>query len=208
MMQTETKHEISIVLASSNPGKLKEFQTLASDWRLEAQSAFGVEQPPEEGHSFIENALLKARFASRCTGLPAIGDDSGLEVFALNGAPGLFSARYAGCEGNDEINLHKVLKNLKGVEPEQRQARYICAMAYVRHAQDTTPILVMADWHGEITQTPIGSDGYGYDSIFFLQEQGCTVAQLPFDLKQKLSNRTRALEDLLTQVKKQRMMNL
>jgi len=190
----------TIVYASSNQQKLREVQALVQEFELLEQSAFSIIQPEESGMSFIENALQKARVASAFSGLPAIGDDSGLEVSALHGAPGLFSARYAGPEGNDQNNVQKLLRNMADMKEESRAARYVCAMAYVSHAQDANPLIALAEWYGKITHKPQGGEGYGYDSIFFLPDQDCTVAQLPFEIKQTLSNRTRALMDLVTQI--------
>ncbi len=190
----------TIVYASSNAQKLREVQALVQEFELIAQSAFSVVQPEESGLSFIENALQKARVAAGFSGLPAIGDDSGLEVSALHGAPGLFSARYAGPQGEDRDNVQKLLHNMADMGEESRAARYVCAMAYIRHAQDPHPLIAVASWYGTITSQPQGEGGYGYDSVFYLADQGCTIAQLPFEIKQTLSNRTRALMDLVTQI--------
>jgi XTP/dITP diphosphohydrolase len=190
----------TIVYASSNTQKLREVQALVVEFELIAQSAFSVEQPEESGLSFIENALQKARVASAASGLPAIGDDSGLQVAALHGAPGLFSARYAGPQGSDRDNVDKLLQNMADRGEESRAARYVCAMAYVSHAEDACPLIALSVWHGSINHAPQGDEGYGYDSVFYLPEQGCTVAQLSFEQRQVLSNRTRALMDLVTQI--------
>lgn len=186
-----------IVLASRNPGKLAEMQQVLSGQKVFLQSEFFDEQVAETGHSCIENAILKARFAAERTGMPAIGDDSGLFVEALNGAPGLFSARFAGENATDQANVKKLLEVMSSVPEGHRQAKYVCTMAYVRHASDPLPICVSADWNGYILTEPQGQDGYGYDSVFYLFKQRATIAELSPVMKSRLSNRTQALRELL-----------
>lgn len=190
----------SVVLASSNPGKLAEMQEIMKGYYVYLQSEFFSDQVEETGHSCIENAILKARYAAEKTGLPAIGDDSGLFVDALNGAPGLFSARFAGETADDKANVQKLLKVMHDIPEGHRHAKYVCTMAYVRHATDPLPICVSADWAGYILTEPRGKEGYGYDSVFYLFRERATVAELSPVLKLRLSNRTQALRELLAQI--------
>ena len=196
----EPKNARSVVLASRNPGKLAEMQEIMKGYYVYLQSEFFSEQVDETGHSCIENAILKARFAAEKTGLPSIGDDSGLFVEALNGAPGLFSARFAGDNADDQANVQKLLSVMQDVPEGHRQAKYVCTMAYVRHAMDPLPICVTADWSGYILTEPRGKEGYGYDSVFYLFRQRATVAELSPVMKLRLSNRTQALRELLAQI--------
>lgn len=189
-----------IVLASSNPGKLAEMQEIMKGYYVYLQSEFFSDQAEETGHSCIENAILKARYAAEKTGLPAIGDDSGLFVDALNGAPGLFSARFAGVNADDHANVRKLLKVMHDIPEGHRQAKYVCTMAYVRHATDPLPICVMAEWTGYILNEARGKEGYGYDSVFYLFRERATVAELSPVMKLRLSNRTQALRELLAQI--------
>lgn len=192
----------SIVLASRNPGKLSEMQDIMKGYPVYLQSEFFSEQVEETGHSCIENAILKARYAAEKTGLPAIGDDSGLFVEALHGAPGLFSARFAGDNADDYANVQKLLKVMHDIPEGHRHAKYVCTMAYVRHAADPLPVCVSADWSGYILAEPRGDEGYGYDSVFYLFRQRATVAELSPVVKLRLSNRTQALRELLAQIDK------
>lgn len=189
----------TIVLASNNPGKVREFNALLADKQIEIapQAQFGVSEVDETGLSFVENALLKARHAAQHTGLPAIADDSGIEVDALNGAPGIYSARYAGKGASDQENLEKLLADLKAVPEEQRTARFQCLMVYMRHANDPTPIICRGTWEGRILFAPRGSNGFGYDPIFFVPTHNCTSAELPSDVKNALSHRGQALHKLV-----------
>ncbi|HEY8386813.1 MAG TPA: RdgB/HAM1 family non-canonical purine NTP pyrophosphatase [Porticoccaceae bacterium] len=188
-----------VVLASSNPGKLREFQYLLADRGIDvvAQSAFEVPDAEETGLSFVENAIIKARHAARVTGLPAIADDSGLEVDFLDGAPGIYSARFAGPRARDADNNARLLKLLKGVPEEQRTARYQCLLVFMRHAADPTPLICQGSWEGIITTQPRGEQGFGYDPLFHVREQNCTVAELPREVKNTLSHRARAMRQLL-----------
>ncbi|HEY9017806.1 RdgB/HAM1 family non-canonical purine NTP pyrophosphatase [Thiomicrospira sp.] len=192
----------SVVLASNNRGKLAEMQEIMKGYQVYSQSEFFLDQVEETGHSCIENAILKARYAAEKTGLPAIGDDSGLFVEALNGAPGLFSARFAGDNASDQANVQKLLKVMQDIPEGHRHAKYVCTMAYVRHASDPLPICVSADWAGYILAEPRGQEGYGYDSVFYLFRERATVAELSPVLKIRLSNRTQALRELLAQIDK------
>ena len=187
-----TKH---IVLASSNPGKVREINQMLGGLHLSVvpQSDFKVIDAEETGLTFIENALLKARNATRHTGLPAIADDSGIEVDYLNGAPGIYSARYAGKSASDEQNLRKLLDDLVGIPEEERTARFQCLMVYLRHEFDPTPIICHGTWEGRILLEPRGANGFGYDPIFFVPMHNCSSAELPPEVKNKLSHRGQAL---------------
>jgi XTP/dITP diphosphohydrolase len=187
-----------IVIASGNPGKLREFRTLfnGSGIELLAQSALGVPAAEETGLSFVENALLKARHASRHTGLPALADDSGIEVDALRGAPGIFSARYAGRNATDADNNRKLLAALAQTPDEERGARYQCVIVYLRLADDPMPVICQGTWEGVIARAYKGDGGFGYDPLFYLPERGCTAAELGADEKNRISHRGRATEAL------------
>ena len=193
-----------LVLASNNQGKLNEFQQLFDQLerpiRVVPQSEFAIEDADETGQSFIENAILKARHASRIAKLPALADDSGLCVPILNGAPGIYSARFAGIHGNDGLNNQKLLEQLL---PYREQASidgyFVCVLALVRHADDPLPLIAQGIWQGEISATPQGSNGFGYDSLFWLPELGKTSAQLEKEHKNKISHRAQAMQQLLTQ---------
>jgi XTP/dITP diphosphohydrolase len=189
-----------IVLASNNAGKVREFNQLLAGSGLEVipQSEFQVEEIEETGLTFVENALLKARNAAQHTGLPAIADDSGLEVDALEGAPGIYSARYAGTGASDRQNLEKLLEALKDVRDENRGARFQCLMVYMHHPADPTPMIFQGTWEGRILRTPRGSNGFGYDPVFYVPEQQCSSAELESDLKNSLSHRGQALRQLIS----------
>ena len=193
-----------IVLASNNPGKVREFNQLLSDTELEVvpQSTFSVPEIEETGLTFVENAILKARNAAQHTGLPAIADDSGLEVDALDGAPGIYSARYAGAGASDRDNLEKLLDALREVDEQQRSARFQCLMVYMRHGQDPTPRIFQGTWEGRILHAPQGDNGFGYDPVFYVPEQRCSSAQLAPEVKNSLSHRGQALRRLLEQLSK------
>ncbi|OGI42974.1 MAG: non-canonical purine NTP pyrophosphatase, RdgB/HAM1 family [Candidatus Muproteobacteria bacterium RBG_16_64_11] len=191
-----TKH---IVLASSNPGKVREINQLLAGLGLDVvpQSDFDVPEAEETGLSFVENAILKARNAARHTGRPAIADDSGIEVDALHGAPGIYSARYAGPGASDADNLQKLLADLAEVPEAQRTARFQCLMVYLRHATDPTPIICQGTWEGRILPAPAGRGGFGYDPVFFVPTHGCSSAELPAEAKNRLSHRGQALRKLV-----------
>ncbi|MEP5765797.1 MAG: RdgB/HAM1 family non-canonical purine NTP pyrophosphatase [Halieaceae bacterium] len=194
-----------VVLASGNAGKLAEFETLLADWHCQMvpQSEFRIAAVEETGDSFVENALLKAHAASQYSGLPAIADDSGLEVDALAGAPGIYSARFAGLKATDEDNNLKLLKSLEGVEPEQRGARYQCALVFLRHWQDPNPIICQASWEGRILEAPVGSGGFGYDPLFYLPGLACSAAELSAADKNQLSHRGQAMGLLLAALQRE-----
>lgn len=189
----------TIVLASNNPGKVREFNALLAGHHREVvpQSQFNVPDVEETGLSFVENAIIKARNAALHTGLPAIADDSGIEVDALNGAPGIYSARYAGKGANDQANLEKLLLDLAGVPEAERTARFQCLMVYMRHANDPTPLICQGTWEGRILFAPRGTQGFGYDPVFFVPTHDCASAELPPEVKNALSHRGQALRKLV-----------
>jgi XTP/dITP diphosphohydrolase len=188
-----------VVLASSNPGKVREINQLLADLDLNVvpQSEYGVIDAEETGLTFVENAILKARNAALHTGRPAIADDSGIEVDALNGAPGIYSARYAGIGAGDRANLEKLLAELSSVAEEERTARFQCLMIYLRHAYDPTPLICHGTWEGRILFAPRGDNGFGYDPVFHVPTHDCSSAELPPDIKNTLSHRGQALRKLL-----------
>lgn len=188
-----------IVLASGNKGKLREFQELLSGCGFDVvpQSDFFSENAEETGLTFVENAIIKARYACAKTGLPALADDSGIEVDALNGQPGIYSARFAGPDANDEKNNQKLLQELKDVSPSQRSARYHAVLAFMRHAEDPTPILCHGVWEGMILPAPQGEGGFGYDPLFFVPTHNCASAQLVKEEKNRISHRGKAMQELL-----------
>ncbi len=188
---------MKLVLASGNAGKLAELRDLLGDrFTLHAQSEFGVGDADETGLSFIENAILKARHAARATGLPALGDDSGLCVDALHGAPGLYSARYAGTHGDSDANIDKLLREIDGIEDPARTARFVCVLALVRHADDPMPLVAEGRWEGRVLRARRGGNGFGYDPVFFSPVHGCSAAELPADVKNRDSHRGQALAAL------------
>ncbi|MBW9433030.1 XTP/dITP diphosphatase [Atlantibacter hermannii] len=188
-----------VVLATGNAGKVRELAPLLQDFGLDivAQTDLGVESAEETGLTFIENSILKARHAAAITGLPAIADDSGLAVDALGGAPGIYSARYAGVDASDRQNLEKLLVALKDVPDGQRQAQFHCVLVYLRHADDPTPLVFHGVWPGEITHAPAGEGGFGYDPIFYVPSEGKTAAELTREEKSAISHRGQALKQLL-----------
>jgi len=191
-----------IVLASGNAGKIREFQAILKDVPVLPQSDFNVPEAEETGSTFIENAIIKARNAALHTGLPAIADDSGLAVDALNGAPGVISARYAGTDASDEDNVQKLLTEMAEVDTPLRTARFICVIAFMRHADDPTPVIAQGSWEGFILQQPQGENGFGYDPVFWVPTHQCASAELPADVKNRISHRGQALRqfiDLLSQ---------
>ena len=192
-----------IVLASSNPGKLREFNALFADSGCEVvtQASLGIDDVEETGLTFVENALLKARHAARVSGLPALADDSGLCVEALNGAPGLYSARYAGGHGDSAANNAKLLQTLDGMPPDQRRAFFMCALVLLRHAADPTPLIVEGRWHGRVLEAPRGPGGFGYDPLFLPDGQTQSAAELDPSLKNRLSHRGQAMAKLQSRLK-------
>ena len=203
-MSTNAKQ---IVLASGNAGKLKEFQTLLrdTDFDIVPQSQFNIEGAEETGLSFVENAILKARHACQHSGLPAIADDSGLQVDALMGKPGIYSARFAEDvdENQDAANNNKLLQSLEGLVQRDRTARFHCALVYMRHAEDPTPIICQGSWEGLILHQPAGENGFGYDPLFWVPEKDCSSAQLSKDQKNAISHRGKAMALLLNELKSQ-----
>ncbi|EOI3467404.1 XTP/dITP diphosphatase [Cronobacter turicensis] len=188
-----------VVLATGNAGKVRELASLLQEFGLDvvAQTELGVESAEETGLTFIENAILKARHAAQVTGFAAIADDSGLSVDALGGAPGIYSARYAGSDASDQENLEKLLVALHDVPDEQRQAQFHCVLVYMRHAEDPTPLAFHGVWSGVITRAPAGQGGFGYDPIFFVPSLGKTAAELTREEKSAISHRGQALKLLL-----------
>jgi len=184
-----------IVLATGNPGKVREFADILGTDNLviRPQSDFGVPDVEETGLSFVENAIIKARNAAAHTGQPAIADDSGLEVDALNGAPGIYSARYAGPQANSEDNNRKLLYALEGVPESERTARFICLIVYMRHADDPAPIIAQGSWEGRILMEPVGDNGFGYDPVFYVPSHHCSSAQLDPAEKNRISHRGTAI---------------
>ncbi|WP_295967840.1 RdgB/HAM1 family non-canonical purine NTP pyrophosphatase [uncultured Xanthomonas sp.] len=189
---------MKLVLASSNAGKLEELHALLDHVGVEliAQSTLGVSDADETGLTFVENALLKARHAARVTGLPALADDSGICVDALHGAPGLYSARYAGEHGNAQANIDKLLDALRDVPDAQRGAHFYCVLVLLRHAEDPQPLLVEGRWRGRIAHARAGTGGHGYDPVFLDPEHGQTAAEMPLALKNRISHRALALQQL------------
>lgn len=186
---------MKIVLATSNRGKIAEIQPLLADLdcTLISQNELGVNDAIEDGKTFVENALIKARHASAKTGLPAIADDSGLIIDALNGAPGLISAHYAGVHGDAKGNIKKVLAELQDVPCAQRSARFYSLIVMLKHAEDPQPIIAEGIWEGEILELPRGENGFGYDPIFFVPTHQCSAAELDQQIKNKISHRGKAL---------------
>lgn len=195
-----------IVLASSNPGKVREINQLLAtlDLQVRPQSEFGVVDAEETGLSFVENAILKARNATQHTGLPAIADDSGIEVDALHGAPGIYSARFAGEGATDQANLDKLLAELDGLPEAQRSARFQCLMVFMEHANDPTPLICQGTWEGRILLAARGDNGFGYDPVFYVPTHDCSSAELPADVKNTLSHRGQALRKLVAALQQYR----
>lgn len=192
-----------IVLATNNAGKLREFRELLGPlgFEVEPLAQFTRESAKETGLTFIENAILKARHASQAANLPAIADDSGIEVDALRGEPGIYSARYAGEDASDQANLEKLLREMADVPPARRTARYQCALAFMRWPTDPSPLICQAGWEGRVISTPRGTGGFGYDPIFELPELGMTAAELNADEKNRISHRGKALRELVARLR-------
>ncbi len=190
---------MKVVLASGNKGKLKEFNQLLNPLDIEVlpQSAFNISSVEETGLTFVENAILKARHASKISGLPAIADDSGLEVDALNGAPGIYSARYAGEDATDALNNQKLLTDLQGIDTDKRTARFQCLLVFLEHPSDPTPVICQGSWEGLILESPSGDQGFGYDPLFWVPSENCASAELSKDKKNTLSHRGKALRELI-----------
>ena len=194
---------MELVLATGNAGKVREMTDLLAplNWKVRPQTDYFNEEAEEKGHTFIENAILKARFAAEKTGLPAIADDSGLEVDILRGAPGIYSSRYAGENASDEANVQKLLAALEGAPESRRTANFYCAMVFLRHAEDPTPIVGLGRWAGRILTAPQGNGGFGYDPIFEVGESGQSAAELPAQKKQQISHRAQAMAQLIAQMR-------
>jgi XTP/dITP diphosphohydrolase len=194
-----------VVLATGNRGKLEELRAMLEPLAIEVVplSQFTRDSVAETGLTFVENAIIKARHAAQLAQLPAIADDSGVEVDALHAAPGIYSARYAGEHASDEDNLRKLLAALDGRPAAERTARYCCALVYMRWEHDPFPLISQASWEGRIATAPRGSGGFGYDPIFELPQRGVTVAELPAEEKNRLSHRAQALQGLVEQLKSQ-----
>lgn len=194
--------ESRVVLASGNPGKLRELAALLSGIGIEVlpQAQFQVPDAEETGLSFQENALIKARNAAAHTGLPAIADDSGIEVDILGGAPGIYSARYAGAGATDEENLQLLIDKVSELNVDMPTARFQCVIAYLRSPDDATAIIARGTWHGHIVTPPRGSNGFGYDPVFLVPDHGCTSAELLPEVKNRISHRGQALQSLLDQL--------
>ena len=190
-----------LVLASNNPGKLREFAQLLAplDYEVLPQAAFGVPEAEEPHVTFVENALAKARHAARLTGLPALADDSGICAAALGGAPGVYSARYAGEPKSDQRNNEKLIAAL--ADKADRRAHYVCVLVLVHHADDPQPLIAEGEWHGEIIATPRGAGGFGYDPYFLLPQLGLTGAELPAEQKNAISHRGKALAILIEKLR-------
>jgi len=188
-----------LVLASGNQGKLREFSQLFADKDIQVipQNEFDTLGAEETGLSFVENAIIKARNACKFSGLPSLADDSGLEVDALLGAPGIYSARYAGINASDEDNYLKLLEALKDVPAEKRTARFQCVLVYMRHENDPTPQVFQGSWEGQILFEPSGAEGFGYDPIFLIPNEACSSAELSKERKNALSHRGQAIQELL-----------
>ncbi len=188
-----------IVLASSNPGKVREIGAMLAGLEIEVipQSKFATPEVEETGLTFVENALIKARAAAEASGLPALADDSGLEVDALHGKPGIRSARYSGVDGDDAANNAKLLEVLSQVPDAERTARFQCLLVLMRHAEDPTPWMFQGTWEGRVLRAPRGDNGFGYDPLFYVEDQGCSSAELPPEVKNRLSHRGQALRQFL-----------
>ncbi len=202
MIQEVSTNSNQIVLASGNAGKLREIAQLLEGLNLEIlpQSEFNVPEVEETGLTFVDNAILKARNAAHYTGLPAIADDSGIAVDVLRGRPGIYSARFAGIGASDEENLEKLIRMVTPFPDEERTARFICSMVYIRHEEDHVPVIAEGVWEGQLLIDPKGQNGFGYDPIFYVSSQQCTSAELPPEIKNKLSHRGQALRKLLEQL--------
>jgi XTP/dITP diphosphohydrolase len=188
-----------VVLASNNSGKLREIGEMLSGLHLDVllQSQFNVPKAEETGLTFVENAILKARNAARHTDLPAIGDDSGIEIDALDGKPGIYSARYAGPGASDDDNLWKLIEEVRQIPEDKRSARFVCLLVYLRHAEDPNPVIARGVWEGIALTEPVGTNGFGYDPMFFVPSHDCTSAELPPEVKNQISHRGQALYQLV-----------
>ncbi len=191
-----------IVLASNNPGKVKEVNELLADtvFHILPQSKFDVVEAEETGLTFVENAILKARNAARYTDHPVIADDSGIEVLALKGRPGIYSARYAGLGASDEDNVNKLIEDITPLSEADKKARFVCVMVYLKHAEDPTPIISQGIWDGVVITEPRGANGFGYDPMFYVPTHDCVSAELSPEIKNQISHRGQALNSLIKQI--------
>ena len=189
-----------VILASNNKGKVKEINAVLEELSIKVtpQAEFNVEEAEETGLSFVENALIKARNAAQHTNHPAIADDSGIEVPALKGAPGIYSARYARVGASDEENLNKLINNIQDLPEEDRVAQFVCVMVYMRHANDPIPVISQGIWKGTLLTEAKGKNGFGYDPIFLVPTHNCTSAELSPEVKNQLSHRGQALRQLVS----------
>jgi len=188
-----------LVLASNNPGKIKEFQHILQPFDIELvpQSELSIEEVPETATTFVENALIKARHAAQQSGLPAMADDSGLIVDALDGEPGIYSARYAGEDANTQNNIDKLLHNMKGIAEADRTARFYCVIVLLQYADDPVPLICQGVWGGTILKQARGEGGFGYDPVFYVPEHDCSSAELSPEVKNRISHRARALNEFV-----------
>lgn len=188
-----------LVMATGNAGKVREMAAILAEHGMDvaAQTDFDVPEADETGSTFVENAIIKARNAAGHTGRPALADDSGLVVDALSGAPGIYSARFAGPGATDAANIDRLLRELSGVDGDRRWAHFHCTMVFLRHAEDPEPLISQAVWRGRILEAPRGERGFGYDPVFFVPEHDCTAAELPAETKNRISHRGRALHELV-----------
>jgi XTP/dITP diphosphohydrolase len=195
------------VVASGNAGKLAEFEQMLAPhgYDVKAQLDFGVQPPPETGRTFVENALIKARAAAEAAGQAALGDDSGLVVDALQGRPGIRSARFAGDDADDDANIKKLLTDLEDMPAERRGAFFYCCLVLLRHAGDPAPLIATGRWYGYILGAPRGDGGFGYDPVFYDAERGVSAAELPAGEKNRISHRGRALDGLMRQIEEQKV---
>jgi XTP/dITP diphosphohydrolase len=194
---------VKIVLASGNQGKLEEFKALLSPYEFTVlpQSDFQVPDVEETGLSFVENAIIKARHAARISGFPALADDSGITIDALHGAPGIYSARFAGEQASDADNINKALTQLKDTPPAQRGAAFHCVLVLMRHPEDPIPLICHGQWRGSILEAPRGENGFGYDPVFQVPEHQCSAAELTREMKNRISHRGQALQQLVNMIK-------
>lgn len=196
--QLDTMKEL--ILATSNAGKINELKSLLPSFHCIPQKELGIEDAEETGLSFVENAIIKGRHACRLGSQPALADDSGLVVQSLNGAPGIYSARFSGSDASDDDNIHLLLDRLAGKPQSQRKAYYYCAIVFLTHAEDPTPIIATGRWQGTITEQPMGSQGFGYDPVFYVNEFQCTAAELTKEVKNSISHRALALRQLRSEL--------
>ena len=192
-----------IVLASGNRKKVAELTQLLAQFQLQVipQTDLNVEDVPETGTTFVENAIIKARHAAEVTGLPAIADDSGIEVDYLDGQPGIYSARFSGKHGDDQANNDLLFEKLQGVPSEERSARYQCVLVFMKHAKDPTPLICQGSWEGNIMTEEVGDGGFGYDPLFWCEEHQCSAAQLQPEQKAAISHRGKALNELMLKLR-------